>query len=183
MSIEGPGLRRVLHLFLRLSTPWFAFSTTPPPALTSHRHIRWHSRDHFMGDVMSTAILALLCFLWKADRPVETDRSQPCHPPCHQLGQYPPTLFTMFLINFLSWFLTTQVGLFIHNLTEEGQRRAFLDTRDCIAARLEMEDENEKLERCVLVLAFKSQPCQCRSPPGCCCQCCPSTWLLRWRAT
>ena len=36
-------------------------------------------------------------------------------------------------------------GLFIHNLTEEGQRRAFLDTRNCIAARLEMEDENEKL--------------------------------------
>ena len=26
-----------------------------------------------------------------------------------------------------------------------GQRRAFLDTRDCIAARLDMEDENEKL--------------------------------------
>ena len=39
------------------------------------------------------------------------------------------------------------VGIFIHNLTEEGQRRAFLDTRDCIAARLEMEDENEKLVR------------------------------------
>ena len=36
------------------------------------------------------------------------------------------------------------VGIFIHNLTEEGQRRAFLDTRDCIAARLEMKDENEK---------------------------------------
>jgi hypothetical protein len=47
------------------------------------------------------------------------------------------------------------VGLFIHNLTEEGQRRAFLDTRDCIAARLEMEDENEKLVRAVgwLVMA------------------------------
>ena len=42
------------------------------------------------------------------------------------------------------------VGMFIHNLTEEGQRRAFLDTRDCIAARLEMEDENEKLERLLL---------------------------------
>jgi len=42
------------------------------------------------------------------------------------------------------------VGIFIHNLTEEGQRRAFLDTRDCIAARLEMEDENEKLERLLL---------------------------------
>ena len=46
--------------------------------------------------------------------------------------------------------VSAQVGLFIHNLTEEGQRRAFLDTRDCIAARLEMEDENEKLERLLL---------------------------------
>ena len=46
--------------------------------------------------------------------------------------------------------MSAQVGLFIHNLTEEGQRRAFLDTRDCIAARLEMEDENEKLERLLL---------------------------------
>ena len=43
------------------------------------------------------------------------------------------------------------VGIFIHNLTEEGQRRAFLDTRDCIAARLEMEDENEKLVK-ILIL-------------------------------
>ncbi len=39
------------------------------------------------------------------------------------------------------------VGLFVHNLMEESQRRAFLDTRNCIAARLEMEDENEKLVR------------------------------------
>ena len=62
------------------------------------------------------------------------------------------------------------VGLFVHNLMEHAQRRAFLDTRyesfsnnvqsdnvftaadyvhhrfrNCIAARLEMEDENEKL--------------------------------------
>jgi hypothetical protein len=28
---------------------------------------------------------------------------------------------------------------------EHAQRKAFLDTRNCIAARLEMEDENEKL--------------------------------------
>ena len=41
------------------------------------------------------------------------------------------------------------VGIFIHNLTEEGQRRAFLDTRDCIAARLEMEDENDKLVKLI----------------------------------
>ena len=37
------------------------------------------------------------------------------------------------------------VGLFVHNLMEQSQRKAFLDTRNCIAARLEMEDENEKL--------------------------------------
>lgn len=37
------------------------------------------------------------------------------------------------------------VGIFIHNLMEHAQRKAFLDTRNCIAARLEMEDENEKL--------------------------------------
>ena len=54
------------------------------------------------------------------------------------------SLVLLFLI------VSAQVGLFIHNLTEEGQRRAFLDTRDCIAARLEMEDENEKLERLLL---------------------------------
>lgn len=42
------------------------------------------------------------------------------------------------------------VGIFIHNLMEHAQRKAFLDTRNCIAARLEMEDENEKLERLLL---------------------------------
>ena len=46
------------------------------------------------------------------------------------------------------------VGIFIHNLTEEGQRRAFLDTRDCIAARLEMEDENEKLVRALNIFNY-----------------------------
>lgn len=39
------------------------------------------------------------------------------------------------------------VGIFMHNLMEHAQRKAFLDTRNCIAARLEMEDENEKLVR------------------------------------
>nr|CAD7574460.1 unnamed protein product [Timema californicum] len=42
------------------------------------------------------------------------------------------------------------VGMFMHNLMEHAQRKAFLDTRNCIAARLEMEDENEKLERLLL---------------------------------
>ena len=38
----------------------------------------------------------------------------------------------------------------MHNLMEHAQRKAFLDTRNCIAARLEMEDENERLERLLL---------------------------------
>nr|CAD7265051.1 unnamed protein product [Timema shepardi] len=42
------------------------------------------------------------------------------------------------------------VGMYMHNLMEHAQRKAFLDTRNCIAARLEMEDENEKLERLLL---------------------------------
>lgn len=33
---------------------------------------------------------------------------------------------------------------------DEAGRKAFLDTRNCINARLEMEDENEKLERLLL---------------------------------
>lgn len=37
------------------------------------------------------------------------------------------------------------VGALMHSLMENAQRRAFLDTRNCIAARLDMEDENEKL--------------------------------------
>ena len=42
------------------------------------------------------------------------------------------------------------IGLFTHNLMERAGRKAFLDTRNCINARLEMEDENEKLERLLL---------------------------------
>ncbi|KAI1286421.1 Adenylate cyclase type 1 [Halotydeus destructor] len=42
------------------------------------------------------------------------------------------------------------VGLFVHNMMEDAGRKAFLDTRNCINARLEMEDENEKLERLLL---------------------------------
>ncbi|XP_050528541.1 Ca(2+)/calmodulin-responsive adenylate cyclase-like isoform X2 [Daktulosphaira vitifoliae] len=42
------------------------------------------------------------------------------------------------------------IGLILHILMEQAQRRVFLDTRNCIAARLDMEDENEKLERLLL---------------------------------
>ncbi|XP_022256133.1 Ca(2+)/calmodulin-responsive adenylate cyclase-like isoform X2 [Limulus polyphemus] len=50
-------------------------------------------------------------------------------------------------VTFLS---VNMVGFFVHRLVEHGQRKAFLDTRNCINARLEMEDENEKLERLLL---------------------------------
>ena len=36
-------------------------------------------------------------------------------------------------------------GIWLHQLMETAQRKAFLDTRNCIAAKLQMEDENEKL--------------------------------------
>lgn len=42
------------------------------------------------------------------------------------------------------------IGLVVNIMMERAQRRTFLDTRNCIAARLEMEDENEKLERLLL---------------------------------
>ncbi|XP_074600208.1 uncharacterized protein LOC141854435 [Brevipalpus obovatus] len=41
-------------------------------------------------------------------------------------------------------------GLFVDHLMERAGRKAFLNTRNCISARLEMEDENEKLERLLL---------------------------------
>jgi len=47
--------------------------------------------------------------------------------------------------NLLLFSAVNLVGIFVHNLLEQSQRKAFLDTRNCIAARLEMEDENEKL--------------------------------------
>lgn len=50
------------------------------------------------------------------------------------------------------------VGIFIHNLMERAQRKAFLDTRNCIKARLEMEDENEKLVSAVTFRFFDSFP-------------------------
>lgn len=44
------------------------------------------------------------------------------------------------------------VGALMHSLMETAQRRAFLDTRNCIAARLDMEDENEKLVSYIIYL-------------------------------
>lgn len=42
---------------------------------------------------------------------------------------------------------------------EHAQRKAFLDTRNCIAARLEMEDENEKLVSFFNSFAFHVNSC------------------------
>ena len=55
------------------------------------------------------------------------------------------SFFPQLVANFLVFVSVNLVGLFVHNLMEHAQRKAFLDTRNCIAARLEMEDENEKL--------------------------------------
>lgn len=54
------------------------------------------------------------------------------------------------LTNFLVFACVHLVGGFVHALMEHAQRKAFLDTRNCINARLDMEDENEKLERLLL---------------------------------
>lgn len=48
------------------------------------------------------------------------------------------------------------VGALMHSLMETAQRRAFLDTRNCIAARLDMEDENEKLVSLSIILDLYS---------------------------
>ena len=57
--------------------------------------------------------------------------------------------------NMLIFISVNLVGLFVHNLMEAAQRRAFLDTRNCIAARLEMEDENEKLVSTIVNIFIK----------------------------
>ncbi len=36
-------------------------------------------------------------------------------------------------------------GVYVHDRTEHARRKAFSDTRACVAARLDMEDENQKL--------------------------------------
>ena len=59
---------------------------------------------------------------------------------------YAHFLFLFQLLANIFIFLSVNVaGMFVHNLMEHAQRKVFLDTRNCIGARLEMEDENEKL--------------------------------------
>ena len=54
------------------------------------------------------------------------------------------------LANMIIFAAGNLVGLFTNHLMEQAGRNAFLDTRNCIKARLEMEQENEKLERLLL---------------------------------
>ncbi|XP_047110643.1 Ca(2+)/calmodulin-responsive adenylate cyclase isoform X3 [Schistocerca piceifrons] len=63
---------------------------------------------------------------------------------------FPNLAWQQLTANMIVFLCVNVVGIFMHNLMEHAQRKAFLDTRNCIAARLEMEDENEKLERLLL---------------------------------
>ncbi|XP_039747499.1 Ca(2+)/calmodulin-responsive adenylate cyclase-like isoform X2 [Pararge aegeria] len=64
--------------------------------------------------------------------------------------RFPYHVWQQILGNVVVFVCVNVVGALMHSLMENAQRRAFLDTRNCIAARLDMEDENEKLERLLL---------------------------------
>ncbi|GFS18441.1 adenylate cyclase [Elysia marginata] len=58
---------------------------------------------------------------------------------CYELNVF------MLAANVIVFVCANLAGLFIHNSTDRTQRRTFKDTRDCIAARLDIQDQNEKL--------------------------------------
>ncbi|KAJ2952682.1 hypothetical protein O0L34_g7022 [Tuta absoluta] len=64
--------------------------------------------------------------------------------------RFPYHIWQQMVGNVVVFVCVNVVGALMHSLMENAQRRAFLDTRNCIAARLDMEDENEKLERLLL---------------------------------
>ncbi|XP_053624993.1 Ca(2+)/calmodulin-responsive adenylate cyclase isoform X5 [Plodia interpunctella] len=64
--------------------------------------------------------------------------------------RFPYHVWQQMVGNVVVFICVNIVGALMHSLMETAQRRAFLDTRNCIAARLDMEDENEKLERLLL---------------------------------
>lgn len=64
--------------------------------------------------------------------------------------RFPYHIWQQMVGNVVVFICVNVVGALMHSLMETAQRRAFLDTRNCIAARLDMEDENEKLERLLL---------------------------------
>ncbi|XP_059175219.1 adenylate cyclase type 1-like isoform X2 [Physella acuta] len=63
---------------------------------------------------------------------------------------FPALLWRQLLANTILFVCANVAGLFIHNTTDRTQRRTFQDTRDCIAARLDIQDQNEKLERILM---------------------------------
>ncbi|CAH0604767.1 unnamed protein product [Chrysodeixis includens] len=65
-------------------------------------------------------------------------------------NRFPYHVWQQMVGNVVVFLCVNVVGALMHSLMETAQRRAFLDTRNCIAARLDMEDENEKLERLLL---------------------------------
>nr|XP_049695312.1 Ca(2+)/calmodulin-responsive adenylate cyclase-like isoform X3 [Helicoverpa armigera] len=65
-------------------------------------------------------------------------------------NRFPYHVWQQMVGNVVVFVCVNVVGALMHSLMETAQRRAFLDTRNCIAARLDMEDENEKLERLLL---------------------------------
>ncbi|XP_064647384.1 adenylate cyclase type 1-like isoform X2 [Lineus longissimus] len=62
----------------------------------------------------------------------------------------PRIYWPLYLANIVIFICANIVGIFIHRVMDHAQNKAFMDTRNCIAQRLEMEDENEKLERLLL---------------------------------
>ncbi|XP_055390218.1 Ca(2+)/calmodulin-responsive adenylate cyclase isoform X2 [Condylostylus longicornis] len=58
--------------------------------------------------------------------------------------------YNQLIANIVMFIGVNVAGVVVNIMMERAQRRAFLDTRNCIASRLEIQDENEKLERLLL---------------------------------
>ncbi|XP_076873132.1 adenylate cyclase type 1 isoform X1 [Brachyhypopomus gauderio] len=63
-----------------------------------------------------------------------------------------PRVWTPLLANAVLLAGVNLCGVFVRVLTERAQRRAFLQARNCIQERLQLEDENEKQERLLMSL-------------------------------
>ncbi|XP_060064547.1 uncharacterized protein LOC132544906 [Ylistrum balloti] len=77
-------------------------------------------------------------------------------PVCHMAvsafiaNNFPDFLWRQLVANGILFLCVNVAGIFIHNITQRSQRKTFVDTRNCIAARQDIEDENEKLEKLLL---------------------------------
>ncbi|XP_057208305.1 adenylate cyclase type 1 isoform X2 [Triplophysa rosa] len=63
-----------------------------------------------------------------------------------------PHVWTPLVANAVLLFGVNLSGVFVRVLTERAQRKAFLQARNCIQQRLQLEDENEKQERLLMSL-------------------------------